>query len=206
MEQLVGDWCLPAKGIFRGYPPAARSGIGRPGTASHGVSIPRTRSLRPVVTQVMAGRWTTGRFVVGHRRKEAMSGLRSAARIGRPVWVTLALALGACDGGSPLLSSEDPLPPVDSLAPPVDSLAPPIDSGTPPPPPSPPPDSGASPPPPPPPAPPMPPDTAPPPPAGPPVHSGIPFGPNVYTKHESSLSLVPPSNLSPAFTALLADA
>lgn len=118
-----------------------------------------------------------------------MSGLRSAARFSRPVWVTLALALSACDNGSPLLSAEDPLPPVDSIGPPVDTGAPP---------PPPPPDTTAPSPP--------PPDSAPPPPSGPPVHIGIPFGPSVYTKNESSFSLVPPSRLSPAFTALKSDA
>jgi len=38
------------------------------------------------------------------------------------------------------------------------------------------------------------------------VHTGIPFGPNVHTKHESSFSLVPPSRLDPTFNALLTDA
>jgi hypothetical protein len=130
-----------------------------------------------------------------------MSRLRSTARINRPVWVTLALILGACDGGSAPLSSEDSPPPVDSIGQP-------IDSGTPPP--TPPPDTGAPPPAPPlppvPPAPPAPPDSTPPPPSGPPVHTGIPFGPNVHTKHESSLSIVPPSQLNPTFTALFTDA
>jgi hypothetical protein len=42
-----------------------------------------------------------------------------------------------------------------------------------------------------------------PPPAGPPTHSGIPFGPNVYTKGESSASLVPPSAIDPAFSGLV---
>jgi hypothetical protein len=138
-----------------------------------------------------------------------MRGLRTAARIGCPVWVTLALALGACDSGSPLLSSEDPLPPVDSVAPPVDTAAPPpAPPDTAAPPPSPPPDTAAPPPSPPPDttAPPPPDTTAPPPPAGPPVHTGIPFGPNVHTKHESSMSIVPPSSLDPTFTALLTDA
>jgi hypothetical protein len=69
----------------------------------------------------------------------------------------------------------------------------PIDTGTPAPPP---PDPGA-------PSPPPPPESPPSPPGGPPVHSGIPFGPNVFTKSESHASLIPPSSLSPTFTALV---
>jgi hypothetical protein len=109
------------------------------------------------------------------------------------VWVACVLATAACDNGSPLLSSEGPQPPVDSLEPPIDTNStpqpPPSDTGTPPsPPPSPPPDSTPS------------------PPSGPPVHAGIPFGASVYSKHESSFLLLPPSSLSPAFTALKTDA
>src|SRR6266508_4376220 len=104
-----------------------------------------------------------------------MSGLREAVRPSRLVWVALALAVGACGGGSEALSSEDPLPPGDSLAPPTSAPPPPPDTSTP----------------------------SPPPPVGPPTYTGIPFGPNVYTKHESSASLIPPSSLSPAFTALV---
>jgi hypothetical protein len=100
--------------------------------------------------------------------------------------VALVLAVGACDGGSTVLSSETQAPPVDSLAPPTDTGAPA--------PPLPPPDTSAPTQ--------LPPDSAPPP-AGPPVHTGIPFGPSVETKHASSMSLLPPSSLSPAFTALL---
>lgn len=96
--------------------------------------------------------------------------------------MVLALAVGACDGGSSLAVTEGP---------PVDSLAPPVDTGPPVPIP---PDSGA---------PPLPPPPPPPPPADPPVHTGIPFGPNVLTKHESSQSLLPPASLSPTFNALL---
>ena len=114
------------------------------------------------------------------------SRLRSAPRRAGPVWVALALAVAACDGGSSLSSPGGPVPPVDSLEPPVDSGAPP----------PPPPDTSTPPPPPPPPT----------PPPGTPSHIGIPFGPNVHTKHESSSALVPPSSLSPSFSALITDA
>jgi hypothetical protein len=106
--------------------------------------------------------------------------------LSRKFSMALALAVGACDGGSTVLSSE-------AQPPPVDSLAAPTDTGTPAPPP-PPPDTSAPPP--------LPPDSAPPP-VGPPIHTGIPFGPTVETKHASSMSLLPPSSLSPAFTVLL---
>ena len=114
--------------------------------------------------------------------------------LSRKFSMALALGVGACDGGSTVLSTERPQPPVDSLAPPIDTgtaaPAPPPDSGAPPPLP---PDSAP---------PPLPPDSAPPP-VGPPVHTGIPFGPTVETKHASSMSLLPPSSFSPAFTVLL---
>jgi len=38
------------------------------------------------------------------------------------------------------------------------------------------------------------------------VHTGIPFGPGVYTKGSSSLSVVAPSELNTAFTGLVTDA
>ena len=44
------------------------------------------------------------------------------------------------------------------------------------------------------------------PPAPPAVHTGIPFGPMVNTKGSSSLSVVPPVGLNPAFTGLVTDA
>ncbi len=115
----------------------------------------------------------------------------------------LALAVGflACGdgGGGPLAAPETPFPsPTDPPAPPTDpgTPVPPPDPGTPPS--APPPDPG-TPPVPPPPPPPLP-------PADPPVHTGIPFGPSVYTKNESSISLIPPAQLSSTFNALLTDA
>jgi hypothetical protein len=110
-----------------------------------------------------------------------MSGLRKAVRPSRLVWLALALAVGACGGSSEALSSDTPLPPGDSLTPPTPAPPPPSDTSAPsPPPPAP-----------------------PPPPVGPPTYTGIPFGPNVYTKHASSASVLPPSSLSPAFNALM---
>ncbi len=111
-----------------------------------------------------------------------MSGLREAVRPSRLVWVALTLAVGACGGGSQSLSSENPPPPGDSLVPPPTAPPPPSDTAAPPPPP---------------------PVSPPPPPVGPPTYTGIPFGPNVYTKHASSASLIPPSGLSQSFTALV---
>ena len=108
-----------------------------------------------------------------------MSGLRKTVRPYHLVWAALALAVGACGGGSEALSSDNPLPPGDSLTPPPSAPPPPSDTAAPPP------------------------VTPPPPPVGPPTYTGIPFGPNVYTKHESSASLIPPSSLSPSFTALV---
>jgi hypothetical protein len=108
-----------------------------------------------------------------------LNGLRGAVWSSRPLWAALALAVGGCGGGAPLISPEGSDPPVDTLAPPIDTSTPP-----PTPPPVPPP----------------------PPPSGPPVHSGIPFGPSVYSKHASSFSLVPPSRISSTFNALKGDA
>jgi hypothetical protein len=96
------------------------------------------------------------------------------------------LAVGACGGGG---DAALPPEPGDPTAPPVVTPDPPAAPETPP----------ETPPAPEPPAP-------PPPPAGAPVHVGIPFGPSVYTKGESSKSLLPPSVLDPSFTALVADA
>jgi hypothetical protein len=122
-----------------------------------------------------------------------ISGLRSAGRSSRPLWVALSLAVAGCGGEAPLVAPEGSQPPGDTLAPPVDTLTPPPsppDSGTPPAP-------GPPPPPPPSPA---------PPPSGPPIHTGLAFGPSVYTKHESSFSAVPPSRISSTFNALKGDA
>ena len=103
--------------------------------------------------------------------------------------IVLVAAVAGCDGGSPLSSSDNPTPPVG----PPPSEPPP----TPPPDPVPPPPT-------------EPPPTVPPPPVLPPappaVHTGIPFGPMVNTKGSSSLSVVPPVGLNPAFTGLVTDA
>jgi hypothetical protein len=108
----------------------------------------------------------------------------------------LLLAVGACGGGDATLPPEGS----DPTAPPA-VTPPPTTPSTPETPPEPPPspEPPAQPPPPPPETPPITPGT-------PPVHVGIPFGPSVYTKHESSTSLLPPSTLNPSFTALLTDA
>ena len=91
--------------------------------------------------------------------------------------------------------------------PPVDTLNPPPGSGPPAPPPpdttAVPPDTTVAPPAPPPST---PPDTAPSPPPTPVVHTGIPFGPSVYTQGNSSFSLIPPSSLDSAFNAVNTDA
>ncbi|HEY7614516.1 MAG TPA: hypothetical protein VH764_16060 [Gemmatimonadales bacterium] len=111
-----------------------------------------------------------------------------------PRCLPLVLAIGACsDGGAPLAAPEVPFtPPADTTTPPVDTTTPPIDTTT-----LPPPDTSSTP----------PPDTTvAPPPAGPPVHVGIPFGASLYSQHESSTLLVPPSGVSPSFNALKIDA
>lgn len=131
----------------------------------------------------------TGLFRVG----------RTAIRLQWMLMASMAFVSTACSNGDHLVSSEGPLTPVDSLEPPGDPLPPPTDTAAPPPPPA----DTAGPPPPPPPT-----DTtAPPlPPSDPPVHTGIPFGPFVYTKGESEKSLTPPSSLNPDFNALVAAA
>ena len=111
-----------------------------------------------------------------------------ALRASRPAYAALALAFGACGDGAPLGAPDVSGPPVDSLPPPIDTTTPPPpDTGT-----VPPPDTTGSP----------PPDSTP----IVPVHVGIPFGPSVYSQHESSFLLLPPSSLNPNFTALKTDA
>lgn len=131
----------------------------------------------------------TGLFRVG----------RTAIRLQWMLLASMAFISTACSNGDHLVSSEGPLTPVDSLEPPGDPLPPPTDTTAPPPPPT----DTAGPPPPPPPT-----DTTapPPPPSEPPVHTGIPYGPFVYTKGESEKSLLPPSGLNPGFNAVVAPA
>src|SRR3954471_3517030 len=102
------------------------------------------------------------------------------------VWLAVMLAVGACGGdssdiGAPPATPEVPQPPDSPETPPAPESPPPPD---PEPPAAPPPES-------------------PPPPSAPPDHNGIPFGPNVYTKGESSKSLVPPSDIDTAFSGLV---
>jgi len=99
-------------------------------------------------------------------------------RASRPTCLALAFALVACGDKTPPTEPETSSPPPDTTPP-----TPPDGSPAPPPP-----------------------DSTPAPPAGPPVHVGIPFGPSIYTQHESANLLVPPSELSPSFTALKIDA
>jgi hypothetical protein len=115
--------------------------------------------------------------------------------------VLFSLAVWACSNGEHLVLSEAP---PDSAPLPGDSITPPPSDSAPLPPdssPLPPVDS----------SPPTPPDTVTPPPpdstlppADPPVHSGIPFGPFVYTKGSSTNSVIPASKLNPGFTAIAA--
>jgi hypothetical protein len=121
----------------------------------------------------------------------------TASRLNRALSLAAIMLLYACGG------ADSPLPP--EAAPPTD---PPSTTPEPPATPEPPttPEPPVTPEPPitpEPPSPPPPTEPPPLPPAGPPTHSGIPFGPNVYTKGESSASLVPPSEIDPAFSGLV---
>ena len=104
-------------------------------------------------------------------------------RLIRLAGAAVLLAVGACGGGG------DAGLPADPGGPPVTPETPgtPVTPETPetPPAPEPPPTPEA------------------PPPSGPPVHNGIAFGPNVYTKHASSTALIPPSGVDPSFTGLV---